>query len=95
MTRLILCTPINPTTIVYSNDLKFRTDKSWQTVQTQIRLLLEEQSDQGLHCLQFQPHIFDPLTCSKMRLFQFYDNYSNVLGVQSFRSFMVANNGKS
>ena len=24
---------------------------SWQTVQTQIRLLLEEQSDQGLHCL--------------------------------------------
>ena len=24
-----------------------------QTVQTQIRLLLEEQSDQGLHCLPF------------------------------------------
>ena len=31
----------------------FRTDSSGQTVQTQIRLLLEEQSDQGLHCLQF------------------------------------------
>ena len=33
--------------------LSFRTDKSGQTVQTQIRLLLEEQSDQGLHCLLF------------------------------------------
>ena len=31
--------------------LRFRTDRSGQTVQTQIRLLLEEQSDQGLHCL--------------------------------------------
>ena len=33
--------------------LSFRTDKSEQTVQTQIRLLQEEQSDQGLHCLLF------------------------------------------
>ena len=31
--------------------LSFRTDRYGQTVQTQIRLLLEEQSDQGLHCL--------------------------------------------
>ena len=31
--------------------LNFWTDRSGQTVQTQIRLLLEEQSDQGLHCL--------------------------------------------
>ena len=30
--------------------LSFRTDRSRQTVQIQIRLLLEEQSDQGLHC---------------------------------------------
>ena len=30
--------------------LSFWTDRSRQTVQTQIRLLLEEQSDQGLHC---------------------------------------------
>ena len=33
--------------------LSFQTDKSGQIVQTQIRLLLEEQSDQGLHCLLF------------------------------------------
>ena len=25
----------------------------WHTVQTQIRLLLEEQCDQGLHCMPF------------------------------------------
>ena len=31
--------------------LSFQTNRPWQTVQTQIRLLLEEQSDQGLHCL--------------------------------------------
>ena len=29
------------------------TDGSMQTMQTQIRLLLREQSDQGLHCLPF------------------------------------------
>ena len=41
--------------------LHFRTDRSGQTVQTQIRLLLEEQSDQGLHCLQFSLHLWDAL----------------------------------
>ena len=39
--------------------LSFRTDRSRQTVQTQLRLLLEEQSDQGLHCLQFLLHLLD------------------------------------
>ena len=37
--------------------LSFPTDRSGQTVQTQIRLLLEEQSDQGLHCLLFHLHL--------------------------------------
>ena len=32
-------------------------DRPWQTVQTQIRLLLQEQSDQGLHCLLFHLHL--------------------------------------
>ena len=39
--------------------LCFRTDGSGQTVQTQIRMLLEEQSDQGLHCLLFHLRLFD------------------------------------
>ena len=41
--------------------LSFRTDRSGQMVQTQIRLLLEEQSDQRLHCLLFHLHLFDKL----------------------------------
>ena len=36
--------------------LNFQTDMFGQTVQNQIRLLLEEQSDQGLHCLLFHLH---------------------------------------
>ena len=35
--------------------------RSGQTVQTQIRLLLEEQSDQGLHCLLLYLHHFDKI----------------------------------
>ena len=41
--------------------LSFRTDMSEQTVQTQIRLLPEEQSDQGLHCLLFHSIFFDEM----------------------------------
>ena len=32
---------------------RFRTDRCEKTEKIQIRLLLEEQSDQGLHCLPF------------------------------------------
>ena len=39
--------------------LNFWTDRSRQEVQTKTRLLLEEQSDQGLHCLLFHLHVFD------------------------------------
>ena len=41
--------------------LSFQTDMSEQTGQTQIRLLLEEQSDQGLYCLLFHLHLFDEI----------------------------------
>ena len=41
--------------------LCFRTHGSGQTVQTQIRLLLEEQSNLGLHCLLFHLQIFDEI----------------------------------
>ena len=48
--------------------LSFQTDRSGQTVQTQIRLLLEEQSDQGFHCLLFHLHHFDKMP-SRVGLF--------------------------
>ena len=41
--------------------LSFRTDMPGQTVQTQITLLLEEQSDKGLHYLPFRLHCLDSL----------------------------------
>ena len=31
----------------------------WQTEQTHIRLLIQESSDQGLHCLQFGVLLFE------------------------------------
>ena len=48
-------------TTSYCNDPKFSYRQAWQAVQTQIRLLLEKQSDQGLHCLQFPLHLLDAL----------------------------------
>ena len=53
--------------------LNFRTDtcRSGQTVQTQIRLLLEEQSDQGLHCLLFYLSVFDKIPSGLASLFEF------------------------
>ena len=55
-TRVILTVNSKAFTVM---TLSFRTDRSGQTVQTKIRLLLEEQSDHGLHCLLFHLHHFD------------------------------------
>ena len=51
--------------------LSFRTDSCGQTVQTQIRLLLEEQSDQGLHCLLFHLHLLDEIFYGLATLIEF------------------------
>ena len=51
--------------------LSFRTDWSGQIVQTRIKLLLEEQSDQGLHYLQYCLHLLDALLYGKTSLFEF------------------------
>ena len=52
-----ICCPPWTTVLI----LNFPTDRSGQIVQTQIRLLLEEQSDQGFHCLPFHLHVFDKI----------------------------------
>ena len=69
--------------------LNFWTDTSGQTVQTQIRLLLEEQSDQGLHCLLFYLHVYDEIPSGFASLFEFKVNYSKVLCVRKFWNFTV------
>ena len=51
--------------------LNFQTDRSGQTVQTQIRLLLEEQSDLGLPCLLFHSNVFDKIPSGFASLFEF------------------------
>ena len=51
--------------------LNFWTDGSGETVQTQIRLLLEEQSDQGLRCLLFHLRVFDKISSGFASLFEF------------------------
>ena len=47
------------------------TDRSRQTVQTKIRLLLKKQSDQGLLCLPFHQHLLDALMQCYIKLFYF------------------------
>ena len=50
--------------------LNIGTDRSEQTVQTQIRLLLMEQSDHGLLCLLFCLHLLNTKLHCKIHLFQ-------------------------
>ena len=46
------------------------TDRSQQTVQTKIRLLLK-QSDQGIRCLPFHQHLLNALVQCYIKLFYF------------------------
>ena len=59
--------------------ISFRTDMPGQTVQTQIRLLLEE-SDQGLHCLPFRLHHLDSLLYGRATKFKFKSDYNKFFG---------------
>ena len=49
----------------------FRIDRTGYTVQTKIRLLLKEQSEQGLHCLTFHLHLFNKIPKGWDFLFEF------------------------
>ena len=60
-------TILERTTIIILN---IGTDRSEQTVQTQIRLLLMEQSDPGLLCLLFCLHLLNTKLHCKIQLFQ-------------------------
>ena len=67
--------------------ISFRTNRSEKTVQTLIRLLLEDQSDQGLHCLLLH---LQTLLCYNANFLEFLGDYTNILGVRKFRTFMVS-----
>ena len=57
--------------ILYRNDPKFSDRQVWANSGDQIRLLLMEQSDQGLHCLLFYLHILNTFLYGKTSLFEF------------------------
>ena len=66
--------------------LSFRINWSGQVVQTQIRLLLEEQSDQGLHYLQYCLHLSDTLLFFFSSFMLITAKFS---GIRKFRNFKV------
>ena len=51
--------------------LSIGTDRSQQTVQTKIRLVLKKQSDQGLRCLPFHQHLLEALMQCYIKPFYF------------------------
>ena len=62
---------ITPDTKYTIQILCIGTDRSQQTVQTKIRLLLKKQSDQDLRCLPFHQHLLDALMQCYIKLFDF------------------------
>ena len=69
------------TTVMF---LSFRTNRPGQTVQTQIRLLLEKQFNLYLHSFLFHPHLLDTWFYGKNRLLHFCHTCFSMgdLGVQ-------------
>ena len=66
------------------------TDRSQQTVQTKIRLLLKKQSDQGLRCLPLHQLLLDALMQCYIKLTNFRTIMAIVRGVPNFRIFTVS-----
>ena len=68
----------------YRKILCIGTDRSQQTAQTKIRLLLKKQSDQDLRWLPFHQHLLEALMQCYINLFYFKDNYGNCLRCPKF-----------
>ena len=64
------------------------TDRSQQTVQTKIRLLLRKQSDQGLRCLPFQQHLLDAIMQCYIKLFLFLGQLWQLFEVSQILEFL-------
>ena len=67
--------------------LYYRTYSSWQTVQTQIRLLLEEQSDQGLHSLLIHLHLIETFSQPEGQCFRILGCLQQYFGCQKIFDF--------
>ena len=67
---------------------RIETDRSQQTVQTKIRLLLKKQSDQGLPCLPFHQHLWDALMQCLHQTFLFLGQLWQLFGVSQILEFL-------
>ena len=76
--------------VVYRKNLSIRTDRTDKTMKTLIRLLLEEQSDQGLHCLPFYLVHLHITPQRKPKLFNFNRIFSILIsGISILRGFQL------
>ena len=64
------------------------TDRSQQTVQTKIRLLLKKQSDQGLRCLPFHQYLFGCINAMLHQNFLFLRQLWQLFEVSKILEFL-------
>ena len=77
--------------VLCRKNLSIGTDRTDKTVKTLIRLLLEEQSDQGLHCLSFYLlHLYTILQ-QKPKLINFRTCSILISGVPILSGFHLKN----
>ena len=81
----------NVSNAVYHKTLSIRTDRTDITVKTLIRLLLEEQSDQGLHCWSFYLLHLHIILQGNPKLFNFRIFSILISGVPILRGFHLKN----
>ena len=77
----------NVSNVVYCKNLSIRTNRSDKTVKTLIRLLLEEQSDQDLHCFSFYLLHLHIILHGKTKLFNFWIFSILISVVPNFQTF--------
>ena len=81
----------NVSNVVYRKNLSIRTNRSDKTVRTLIRLLLEEQSGQVLHCFSFCLLHLHIILQGKSKLFNFRIFSILISVVPIFRGFRLKN----
>ena len=74
---------------VYHTDPKFSDGQVWTNNVDQMRLLLEEQFDQGLHCLPFCLHLLGAYSVIKPKCSTFRIITAKFSGVRIFSFFTV------
>ena len=75
----------------FCNGTKFSDKQVWAN-SVDPDQILEEQSDQGLHCLPFPVHLLDLLLYGRATSFKLWRIKANFLGLRKYRNFTVYQN---